>query len=81
MQNGYQPRITPLTARAVLVLDVNVDRQTLSTAGICMNGRGLARSTTLVRPIVLPPLFLLEPRHEKTNVLHMQKQRRRSASR
>ena len=24
---------------------------------------------------------LIEPRHEKTNVLHMQKQRRRSASR
>ena len=25
--------------------------------------------------------FIFEPRHEKTNVLHMQKQRRRSASR
>ena len=25
--------------------------------------------------------MLLEPRHEKTNVMHMQKQRRRSASR
>ena len=35
----------------------------------------------LSRPAKKKVLKLIEPRHEKTNILHMRKQRRRSASR
>ena len=39
----------------------------------------LDKSTFIYRDVRTS--FLFEPRHEKTNILHMRKQRRRSASR
>ena len=55
----------------------NFTSKKLSSRYFCIQGeKALVGFETVLHP---PNTF--EPRHEKTNILHMQKQRRRSASR